>query len=45
MLSGKRCFFGADNDQLFERIKKGMWVWPHGLDISDNAKNFVSVES
>jgi len=41
MLSGKRCFFGVNNEQLFERIKKALWVWPEGLNISENAKDFV----
>jgi calcium-dependent protein kinase len=43
MVTGKRCFYGKNQDQVFDRIRKGYWHWPRGTEntLSAMFKDFV----
>lgn len=43
MVTGKRCFYGKNQNQVFDKIRKGYWHWPRGTEnnLSAMFKDFV----
>ena len=43
MVTGKRCFYGKTNKEIFKKIKRGEWKWPSSYTPSKLIKSFVEV--
>ena len=42
LVSGKVPFYGSNQTETLDAIKRGKFAWPHNVNLSDSCKNFIS---